>query len=98
MQGILITPVPGADDRLARLQRRGTPVVLVDSRSPTHGQCSVAVDDVLGGDLAVTHLLEQRHERIAFVGGPMSFRQVADRHEGAIRALGRPACAPTSCR
>jgi LacI family transcriptional regulator len=89
VQGILITPVPGAYDRLALLQRRGTPVVLVDSRSPTHGQCSVAVDDVLGGDFAVTHLLEQRHERIAFVGGPMSFRQVTDRHEGAVRALRR---------
>src|ERR1035438_4056180 len=40
VQGILITPVSGADERLARLQRRGTPVVLVDSRSPSRGQCS----------------------------------------------------------
>src|SRR5436190_236442 len=70
-------------------QRRGTPVVLLDSRSPTRGQCSVSVDDVLGGDIAVTHLLGARHERIAFVGGPMTIRQVADRREGAIRALER---------
>src|SRR5205814_4139530 len=89
VQGILITPVSGAYERLARLQRRGTPVVLLDSRSPTRGQCSVSVDDVLGGDIAVTHLLEARHERIAFVGGPMTMRQVADRREGAIRALER---------
>jgi LacI family transcriptional regulator len=89
VQGILITPVSGAYERLARLQRRGTPVVLLDSRSPTRGQCSVSVDDVLGGDIAVTHLLEARHERIAFVGGPMTIRQVADRREGAIRALER---------
>jgi LacI family transcriptional regulator len=89
VQGILITPVSGADERLARLQRRGTPVVLVDSRSPSRGQCSVSVDDVLGGDLAVTHLLEAGHERIAFVGGPMSVRQVADRRDGAFRALDR---------
>jgi DNA-binding LacI/PurR family transcriptional regulator len=27
VQGILITPVAGADERLARLQRRGTPVI-----------------------------------------------------------------------
>ena len=87
VQGILITPVSGAHERLARLQRRGTPVVLVNSRSPTRGQCSVSVDDVLGGDIAVAHLLEARHERIAFVGGPMTIRQVADRREGAIRAL-----------
>jgi LacI family transcriptional regulator len=89
VQGILITPVSGADERLARLQRRGTPVVLVDSRSPSRGQCSVSVDDVLGGDLAVTHLLETGHQRIAFVGGPMSVRQVADRRDGALRALDR---------
>jgi LacI family transcriptional regulator len=89
VQGILITPVSGADERLARLQRRGTPVVLVDSRSPSRGQCSVSVDDVLGGDLAVSHLLEAGHEQIAFVGGPLSIRQVADRRDGAVRALER---------
>ena len=89
VQGILITPVSGADERLTRLQRRGTPVVLVDSRSPSGGQCSVSVDDVLGGDLAVSHLLETGHKRIAFVGGPMSIRQVADRRDGALRALER---------
>jgi LacI family transcriptional regulator len=89
VQGILITPVSDADERLARLQRRGTPVVLVDSRSPTRGQCSVSVDDVLGGDLAVSHLLEAGHEQIAFVGGPLSIRQVADRRDGAVRALKR---------
>ena len=89
VQGILITPVAGADARLARVQRRGTPVVLVDSRSPSRGQCSVSVDDVLGGDLAVSHLLETGHERIAFVGGPLSIRQVTDRRDGAIQALNR---------
>jgi len=89
VQGILITPVAGADARLARVQRRGTPVVLVDSRSPTRGQCSVSVDDVLGGDLAVSHLLDTGHTRIAFVGGPMSTRQAADRRDGAMRALER---------
>lgn len=64
-------------------------MVLVDSRSPARGQCSVSVDDVLGGELAVAHLIGAGHTRIAFVGGPLSIRQVADRREGAIRALGR---------
>jgi LacI family transcriptional regulator, galactose operon repressor len=94
VQGILITPVSAADDRLARLQQRGTPVVLVDSRSPTRGQCSVSVDDVLGGELAVSHLLEDGHTRIAFVGGPLSIRQVADRRDGALRALDRAGASP----
>src|SRR6201986_2803880 len=89
VQGVLITPVVGAGSRLARVQRRGTPVVLVDSRSPTRGQCSVSVDDVLGGDLAASHLPATGPPRIAFVGGPRSIRQAADRRDGAIRALER---------
>ena len=88
VQGVLITPV-GATATLERLQRRGTPVVLVDSTALSHGQCSVAVDDVLGGALAVTHLVENGHERIAYISGPAAIRQVADRLEGARRALGR---------
>ncbi len=94
VQGVLITPVAGADDRLVLLQRRGTPVVLVDSRSTSGGQCSVAVDDVLGGDVAVSHLLENGHRRLAFVGGPVSIRQVADRYEGALRAIQRAGASP----
>jgi LacI family transcriptional regulator len=94
VQGVLITPVVGAGSRLSRLQRRGTPVVLVDSRSPSRGQCSVAVDDVLGGDLAVSHLLAGGHQDIAFVAGPQTIRQVADRHEGALRALERAGRGP----
>jgi LacI family transcriptional regulator len=92
VQGVLITPL-GDADHLALLQERGTPVILVDSRSALGAQCSVSVDDVLGGDLAVTHLIESGHRRVAFVGGPAGLRQVADRYEGAMRAVvraGRP--------
>ena len=88
VQGVLITPV-GATATLEWLRRRGTPVVLVDSTAPSRGQCAVAVDDVLGGDLAVTHLVENGHERIAYISGPPAIRQVADRLEGARRALER---------
>jgi LacI family transcriptional regulator len=89
VQGILITPVADAGEQLARLQQRGIPVILVDSRSPSGRQCSVAVDDVLGGEMAVAHLLAGGYRRIAYVGGPLSLRQVADRRDGALRALRR---------
>jgi LacI family transcriptional regulator, galactose operon repressor len=89
VQGILITPVADAERRLVSLQQRGTPVILVDSRSPAGSQCSVAVDDVLGGEAAMAHLIDTGHERIAYVGGPPSLRQVTDRLDGARRALRR---------
>jgi LacI family transcriptional regulator len=87
VEGVLITPVDRADPRLALLPRRGTPVVMVDAHSPDH--CSVFVDDVAGGDLAATHLHDGGHRHIAFVGGPASLPQVADRLAGVRRAYAR---------
>lgn len=98
VQGVLITPIDPSGERLTEMPGRGTPVVLVDCQAPDASWCSVAVDDVLGGELALTHLLESGHERIAFVGGPMSVPQVRDRHRGSLQALsaaGRPASALT---
>src|ERR687888_1228799 len=99
VHGILITPVRGVSERLRQLQRRGTPVVLLDRWASTRNHCSVSVNDVYGGELAAGHLVEHGHRRIAFVGGPFSIKQVRDRHEGAGRALaaaGLPASALTT--
>lgn len=86
VQGVLISPVDAADPRLDRLVEHGVPVVLVD-RGAGRNRCSVAVDDVLGGRLAAAHLHEQGHRNIAFVGGPFTIRQAADRHAGVVEAL-----------
>jgi len=86
VQGVLITPVDNTTPHIDRLMAHGIPVVLVDRAGRRH-QCSVAVDDELGGRLAVDHLLERGHRSIAFVGGPFSIQQVTDRHRGAQAAL-----------
>ncbi|MGA8116627.1 MAG: LacI family DNA-binding transcriptional regulator [Actinocatenispora sp.] len=96
VQGVLITPVDPDDPGLDELVRHGTPVVIVDRRRGGTSHCSVAVDDVLGGELAVQHLLDLGHDRIAFVGGPVSVGQVADRLRGARRALDRAGRDPSS--
>ncbi len=87
MRGILVTPVNPNSERLRQLPRRGTPVVLVDRGAGKDGLCSVSVDDVHGGELAAAHLLDGGHRRLGFVGGPLSIGQVADRLEGAHKAL-----------
>jgi LacI family transcriptional regulator len=92
--GILITALDYANPQLRTLPEQGTPVVFVDHPADVASAwCSVAVDDVLGGEVAVAHLLEQGHVRIAFAGGPFSLPQITDRLAGARRALaaaGRP--------
>ncbi|MDP3890062.1 LacI family DNA-binding transcriptional regulator [Nocardioides sp.] len=87
VQGVLITPVDPDHPSLEDLPRRGTPLVIVDRTRSTNTHCSVAVDDVLGGRLAAQHLLDQGHERFAFVGGPDTIGQVRDRRQGAYAAL-----------
>jgi LacI family transcriptional regulator len=86
VQGILITPVDPSSPLLTTVAQRGTPIVVVDRSSTGTDLCTVAVDDVLGGRLAVEHLIDQGHERMAYIGGPFSIGQVADRHEGAKAA------------
>ena len=90
VQGVLITPTAEPSPQLESLRRRGVPVVLVDRRAPDTGQCSVAVDDHLGGRLAGEHLLERGHRRIAFIGGVSGLPQVQERLDGvraAVRAV-----------
>ncbi|MGW5241497.1 LacI family DNA-binding transcriptional regulator [Monashia sp. NPDC004114] len=92
--GVLVTPVNPEDATLVQVSQRGTPVVVVDRRREDRSLCSVAVDDVLGGRLAVEHLVDRGHQRIAFVGGPDTIGQVRDRRAGAtaaIRDAGLPA-------
>jgi LacI family transcriptional regulator len=91
VRGVCITAVDESNPRLLQLPKMGVPVVLVD-RAPASGAgvarwCSVDVDDVAGGELAVTHLLESGHTKVGFVGGPVSIPQVAQRLAGARRAL-----------
>ena len=87
-RGVLITAMDYTNPRLARLREAGVPVVLVD-RAPDGSAdwCTVGVDDVAGGELAVSHLVEAGHERLAFVGGPAEIPQIADRHTGAVKAV-----------
>lgn len=87
VNGLLITPAAEQLAPLARLQDAGIPVVLVDREVRDEPFCSVAVDDVEGGRLAAAHLLSLGRRRIAYVCGPTTIRQVADRLEGARRAV-----------
>lgn len=63
------------------------PTVMIDHRSNSGRFSSVSVNNVLGGRLAVEHLLKQGRSRIAFVGGPVSIQQIGDRLHGAQIAV-----------
>ena len=84
--GVLVSPVSSDIADLSRARDRGTPIVLVDRQSKDKSLSSVAVDDVAGGFMAVSHLIETGRKRIMFAGGPMSIQQIADRLKGSKKA------------
>jgi LacI family transcriptional regulator len=87
--GVLITALDYGNPRLRTLRGLDVPIVFVDRAPGDTGEwCSVGVDDVAGGAMAVEHLLELGHRRLAFVGGPTTVPQVADRLQGASTAVG----------
>jgi LacI family transcriptional regulator len=87
VRGLLLAPIKEVGQQVAELRRHGIAVVIVDRASEDAAYCSVAVNDVEGGRLAVDHLVAEGHRNIAFVGGPMTIQQVRDRHLGAQLAL-----------
>ena len=85
VRGLLFAPISEVGQRVVEMRGHGIPVVIVDRAAKDAPYCSVAVDDVEGGRLAVGHLVAQGHRKIAFVGGPVSIQQVRDRHPGHAR-------------
>jgi LacI family transcriptional regulator len=81
VDGVLLTPADSDLDRVRELEARGTSVVLVDEAAQPD-RCSAAVDDIRGGQLVGEHLLSRGRERVAYVTGPDSIRQCADRGRG----------------
>ncbi|MFI9595110.1 LacI family DNA-binding transcriptional regulator [Nonomuraea sp. NPDC052265] len=110
VRGVLITPSGEDPARLDRLRERGISVVLVDHPAHRPDQCAVAVDDVAGGRAAVAHLLARGGHgggpsgghggghSVAYVTGPLTIRQCAERRRGAAEALVAAGLDPGSLR
>lgn len=87
VSGVLIVPVDDKANYARALRRSGTAIVLLDRVSQDANTCSVSVDDVYGGKLAGQHLLERGHRRIAYIHGPFTSAQYADRLGGLRQAV-----------
>jgi LacI family transcriptional regulator len=95
VDGLISVSLAPDDDEVERFRRAGVPVVLVNARHIALPR--ILCDDVAGGELAVQHLIELGHERIAFIGEPSidpygvgwsAARQVG--YQQALTAAGLP--------
>lgn len=82
---ILSTAVNGMAAVDALLQELTIPTVMLDRQRPEQPQVSaVQSDHCIGAKLAVLHLIEQGHRRIALIGGPEHFYPAQTRIQGFL--------------
>src|SRR5689334_5424376 len=87
--GLLMISLIPPDDEVERLRSARLPCVLVDAPHPALP--NVVIDDVRGGEVATSHLIELGHRRIGFLGDkppdPFRFASSRDRTRGYEHAL-----------
>ena len=90
--GVLLVSTPLSERRAAALAASGRPVALVDLYHPDFD--SVSVDNRRGGTVAVEHLVERGHQRIALLMPSEESAPARRRRDGyrdALAAAGLPA-------
>lgn len=88
-EGLIVAPVLDEDVDLSHLfllQRQGYPFVLLGEVRGLQAS-SVTVDNVQAEKMAVRHLIERGHERIAHISGPPYSQHSRDRVSGVKEAF-----------
>ena len=91
VDGIILTSAHIEDPNIGRLVEEGFPTILVNRRTYRPNVKErvdyVGVDNVLGGFLAVEHLIRLGHKRIGLIGGSSDSSVGFERVEGGRKAL-----------
>jgi LacI family transcriptional regulator len=87
VDGLIIAPVVDRGSDWSAFEDRRFGVVTLERQASGSSSAWVSLDNVEGARLAMGHLLDQGHRRIALVNGPLSVSWCAERREGAVRAL-----------
>ncbi len=88
VDGILLAASPGADVRHIRAaMENGISVVCVDRTAKGIETDAVLLDNVLGGQRCVQHLIRSGHRKIAIIAGPIAVQSARERYQGYRDAL-----------
>lgn len=87
VDGLIIGDARLDNNNIEQIASRGVDVVLVNRRSGAAVHSTS--DDILGGDIAGSHLLNLGHRRLGVIGGPSWVSTTADRLSGFRAALSR---------
>jgi LacI family transcriptional regulator len=87
VDGLVIAPIVDLAADWAPFEDRRFGVVTLERQSIDSPGAWVSLDNVEGARLAMGHLIDLGHRRIALVNGPSSVSWCAERREGAVLAI-----------
>ena len=87
VDGLILATAWLQDEIVAECQAQKMPFVLVNRTIRDEGAPSVVTNDLNGIRLAVDHLLNLGHRKLAYVGGPLNTSTGKARRDGFIAAL-----------
>jgi LacI family transcriptional regulator len=96
LDGILFLTNQADNPELTEILQRNRNVVLIDEDVPGVSAPRIFSENRIGGYLATRHLLDNGHERIAFIGGPKNLLSTRERFTGFKNALKERGLKPIS--
>ncbi len=85
VDGIIIFPT--SKRNISEIRRKAgsdLPIIILGGSYAEEGSVSIAIDDVLGAEISVVHLLDKDYRNLAFIGGKSGLSSVDDRLEGFV--------------
>ena len=87
VDGLIIATARRLDDVVITCLEEGTPFVLVVRSTIEKGVNSVVSDEIVGGQMIVSHLAQLGHKKIAYVAGPQFLSTGFERYQGYLQGL-----------
>ena len=88
VDGIIVASVKKDNQKIIELLKKNVPIIFYNRKVDDDGQTNfVVIDNEAGAKMAVSHLIELNHERIAYISGPCMYSTFSDRFLGYKLAL-----------
>lgn len=88
VDGMIISPCPGAEKAIKKVIERNIPVVLIDRDVPSLKKVGhVMLDNVMSGQMAASHLIKKGYRRIEFIRYETKIRTLLEREEGYVKEM-----------
>ncbi len=88
VEGVAVMTFGMEEALLGDLKLRNVPLVFVDVGLPRPGVSNIRIDYLHGIRQAVQHLAALRHERTAFITGPLTLKSAVARKDAFIESMG----------